>query len=129
MLTTKTTTNSVSIENDEKGDFPVRPLAARRRRPSHPGAVLRDWMLPESHLTQTELAARLGVSRRTINQIVNELRPVTPDLANRLGRFFGNGAEFWMRLQQQMDLWDTLHADERPYQSIEPLGNKLLSVA
>lgn len=59
-------------------------LRAKNRKPTHPGAILREDILPSLNLTQGELADRLGVSRRSISQILNEHRPITPDMAIRL---------------------------------------------
>ena len=56
-------------------------LNNRRRRPTHPGEVLREIVLPETGMTQGEFANRLGVSRRTVNELLRERRPVTVDMA------------------------------------------------
>lgn len=64
-------------------------LRAKHRKPTHPGAILREDVLPSLNITQTELAEKLGVSRRTISQIVHEQRPLTPDMAIRLAHFLG----------------------------------------
>jgi antitoxin HigA-1 len=99
----------------------VKPLEKRTRRPVHPGAVLREDVLPSLGITQGEFARKLGVSRKTINEVLTERRPISADLAHRLGRLLGNGPGLWLRMQQQVDLWDALHLDSRPYQSIQPL--------
>jgi addiction module HigA family antidote len=62
-------------------------------------------VLPELRITQGEFADRLGVSRRTISEILHERRPVTPDMAIRLGKMLGNGAGLWLRMQQAVDVW------------------------
>lgn len=80
-------------------------LRNKQRAPSHPGALLREVVLPELAITQGELADRLGVSRRTVSEILHERRPVTPDMAIRLGRLLGNGAELWLHMQQAVDVW------------------------
>ncbi len=80
-------------------------LRYKRRAPSHPGALLRDVVLPELDITQGEFADRLGVSRRTVSEILHERRPVTPDMAIRLGKLLGNGAGLWLRMQQAVDVW------------------------
>lgn len=92
-----------------------------RRRPTHPGAILREDILPAAAITQTDLARRLGVSRRTVSEIVNERRPVTTDMAHRLARVFGNSPEFWLRLQQAVDVWETVEANRDAYARIRPL--------
>jgi len=91
------------------------------RRPTHPGAILREDILPAAAVTVTELAQRLGVSRRTISEIVHEHRPVTTDVAHRLARAFGNSPEFWLRLQQAVDVWEALEENRDEYARIRPL--------
>ncbi len=81
-------------------------LRSKARRPTHPGAILREDVLPELNITQQELADRLGVSRRTVSEILNEHRPLTPDMAIRLGKLLGNGPGVWLRMQQTLDLWE-----------------------
>jgi addiction module HigA family antidote len=71
-----------------------------KRRPTHPGELLREETLPAVGLSQAELADRLGVSRRTVNDLVHERRSVNPDLAHRLARVFDTTPEFWLRLQE-----------------------------
>jgi addiction module HigA family antidote len=99
----------------------ILPLSARSRRPTTPGAFLRCVILKELGWTQGELAARLGVSRRTISEVLTEKRRLSPDLAHRVGRLLGNGAAFWLRLQAYVDAWDALHMDTSVYQDIKPI--------
>jgi len=80
-------------------------LRNKKRAPTHPGALLREVILPELGITQGELAERLGVSRRSVSEILHERRPVTPDMAIRLGRLIGNGAGLWLQMQQALDVW------------------------
>ena len=77
-----------------------------KRRPTHPGAILREDVLPHLRMTQKDFADRLGVSRLTVSEVIHEKRPVTPDMAMRLGRLLGNGPEIWLRMQQTLDLWE-----------------------
>lgn len=90
----------------------------RGRRPTHPGAILREDILPEAGLTQGELAERLGVSRRTINEIIQERRPVTTDMACRLAVAFGNSPEFWLNMQQAVDLYEAREEHAAEYAHI-----------
>jgi addiction module HigA family antidote len=55
----------------------------RKKRPTHPGEILREDVLPAAALTQDKLARLLGGSRRTISEILHERRPVTTDMACR----------------------------------------------
>ncbi|MDE2309886.1 MAG: HigA family addiction module antidote protein [Betaproteobacteria bacterium] len=83
----------------------MKSLRSKARKPTHPGAILREDVLPELGITQGEFADRLGVSRRTVSEILHERRPVTPDMAIRLGKLLGNGAGIWLRMQQTVDVW------------------------
>ena len=94
-------------------------LMQRTARPLTPGQVAAG-IVEEWGLSQTETARRLGVSRVTVNELFNGRRSLTPDMAQRLGRFFGDGAAVWMRIQATVDLWDALHMDTTPYVEIEP---------
>ncbi len=96
-------------------------LNGRKRRPTHPGEILREDVLPETGLTQGEFARLLGVSRRTVNEILQEKRPVTVDMAHRLARVLNTSPDVWLGLQQDVDLWDALEANRQEYERIKPL--------
>lgn len=91
----------------------------RKRRPTHPGVILREDILPALGMTQTELAQRLGVSRLTVSEVLHEKRGVSADMALRLGRLLGNGPGVWLRMQQAVDLWDLEHSRAEDYAAIE----------
>jgi addiction module HigA family antidote len=74
-------------------------------KPAHPGAILREDVLPGIEMPLSRLASHLGVSRQTLYDIINEKRGLTADIAARLGRAFGNSALFWLNLQSQHDAW------------------------
>lgn len=108
--------------DDERGSFKPLPLIQRQRRPSHPGAILRELYLPPTGLTQTELALALGLSRRTVNMILNEKMAVSVDIAHRLSRAFGGTSlAFWLGLQRDCDIWDAAHSDATAYEHIKRL--------
>lgn len=96
-------------------------LNNRQRRPTHPGAILREDVLPATGLTQGEFAEVLGVSRRTVNEILQERRPVTTDMAHRLSRALGTSPEVWLGMQQDVDVWDALEANRQEYERIKKL--------
>lgn len=81
-------------------------LRAKNRRPTHPGAILREDILPSLGITQTALADKLKVSRRTVSQIIHEHRPITPDMAIRLAHFLKTTPESWLNMQLAVDVWD-----------------------
>jgi addiction module HigA family antidote len=73
--------------------------------PPHPGEHLREDVLMPLGLTVTETATALGISRKTLSEIVNGKSPITPDIAVRLERAFAAPpAEMWLRLQAAYDL-------------------------
>ncbi len=74
------------------------------RIPTHPGAVLREDVIPALAMPITEIAGSLGISRQTLHKILAEEAPVTPAMAVRLGKFLGNGPDVWIGLQVQHDL-------------------------
>jgi len=80
-------------------------LFDREVAPPHPGEIVRDDILPALALTRRELARRLKVSPRTLTGFLREQRPVTLDLALRLGSTLGQGARYWLSLQAQHDIW------------------------
>ena len=91
------------------------------KRPPHPGEFLREDYLPECGLSVAAFAEKLGVSRQTANELVRERRAVSPDMALRLGRLFGTSAQYWLNLQRNVDLWDSLELNRESIESIEPL--------
>lgn len=93
----------------------------RKIRPTHPGEMLREDFLPDYGLTVAGLAKALGVSRQTINELLRERRAVSPEMALRLSRLFGNSAEFWLNAQQAVDLWDAERAIGGEVERIAPL--------
>jgi addiction module HigA family antidote len=80
---------------------PKRPI---ERCPSHPGALLAD-IIPPTGKTKTEIAALLGISRQQLYDIINEKKPVSPGVAVRFGKMFGDGAAVWLRMQAAYDAW------------------------
>ena len=96
-------------------------LNLKRPRPVHPGELLREEVMPAAGLTQVELTKALGVSRKTVSEVVLEQRPITVDMAMRLGRYFGNGPDLWLNMQKAVDLWDVIHANHKAYSRIKPL--------
>lgn len=84
----------------------------KNRRPTHPGEIfLEDFLIPLG-ITQKDAAERLRMSYPRMNEIVKGKRSVTPDTALRLARFTGTEPEFWLNLQQAVDLWNALHSDQ-----------------
>ena len=94
----------------------------RKRCPTHPGEMLKEDFMPDFNLTPTTLAKALGVSRQTVNEILRERRAVSPAMALRLSRLFGNSPEFWLNVQHSWDLWDSERRFGKDLSRIKPLS-------
>ena len=92
-----------------------------KRRPTHPGEMLQKDFMPDYHLTVAGLAEALGVSRQSVNELLRTRRGVSPEMALRLSRLFGNSAEFWLNAQRAVDLWDAAQAIHKDVTRITPL--------
>ena len=75
------------------------------RCPTHPGAFLREIILPAMSVSKVDIAGALGVSRQTLYDILAEKQPVTPGMAVRLGAVFETSAASWLGMQTAYDLW------------------------
>ncbi len=75
------------------------------RCPTHPGALLREDVIPATKKSKTEIARMLGISRQHLYDIMAERKPVSPEVAVRLAKFFGNTPMFWARMQGAYDVW------------------------
>ena len=92
-----------------------------KRKPTHPGEVLREDVLPALKMTQGELAKRLGVSRLSVSELLHGRRALSEDMAMRIGLLTKTTAESWMRMQTALTLWE-LGQDTKRYRNIEPLA-------
>jgi addiction module HigA family antidote len=83
--------------------------------------MLREDFMPDYGLTVSGIAKALGVSRQTVNELLRERRAVSPEMALRLARLFGNTPEFWLNAQRAVDLWDAARTAGRKIEKISPL--------
>lgn len=86
-----------------KRSYPVR--GRPKMRPSHPGSILREDVLPALGVTVTAAARDLGISRQTLHAILAERAPITAEMAVRIGKWCGNGPDLWLAMQDGHDLW------------------------
>jgi len=91
-------------------------------RPTHPGEILREDILPALGLSKVKVARALRISRQTLYKILDEKSPVTPSMALRLGRAFGNSPEFWCNLQQAYDIAAATAAEAKVLAEVERLA-------
>ncbi|HWZ47174.1 MAG TPA: HigA family addiction module antitoxin [Herbaspirillum sp.] len=83
----------------------MKSLRDKNRRPTHPGAVLREDVLPALAMTQIEFARLLGVSRLSVSELLHEKRALSPEMAVRVATLLATTPESWLRMQEAVDLW------------------------
>jgi addiction module HigA family antidote len=93
----------------------------RKVRPTHLGEMLREDFLPDYGLTLSSFARVLGVSRQTVNEVLRERRAVSPEMALRLARLFGNTPDFWLNAQRAVDLREASTNAKSKIERISPL--------
>lgn len=104
----------------------MKSLRDPKRRPMHPGAILREDVLPALGMTQTEFAQRLGVSRLSVSDLLLEKRGMTPEMAARVGKLLNTTPDSWLRMQQAVDLWEVAQHPEK-LAGIKPIEKELLA--
>lgn len=91
------------------------PYKAKRNpdlAPAHPGELLREVVLPAVGKTKSEIADLLGISRQQLHAILAERKPVSPSVAVRMGKLFGNGEGLWLRMQAEYDGWHAARTED-----------------
>ena len=71
----------------------MKTLRDTKRRPTHPGAILREDVLPALEMTQTEFAQRIGVSRLSVSELLHEKRGMTPEMAARVAKLLNHAGK------------------------------------
>lgn len=92
------------------------------RKPTHPGEMLREEFLPDFGLSVARLAELLGVSRQSANELIRERRAVSPEMALRLARVFGTTPQYWLNMQRNVDLWQSLDLHRDDIMQLKPLA-------
>lgn len=92
----------------------MKSLRNPNRRPTHPGAILREDVLPALAMTQTDLAQRLGASRLTVSDLLHEKRGITPEMALRVAKLLNTTPESWLRMQQAV-IYGTCNSSRRSW--------------
>ena len=104
-----------------KGPNMTNPLNAGLE-PMHPGELLREIVLSGTGLSKAEVARRLGISRQHFHNVENERKDVSPLLACRLSRLFGNSPQHWLRMQEAYDLARVAQECGEELERIEPIA-------
>ena len=93
------------------------------RSPIHPGEILLEEFMKPYGMTQTEIAKRIGVSRKHISEIVNGRKGISTDIALRLSRLFGTSPELWLNGQLAWDVWHVIRGESAcKLEAIEPVA-------
>ncbi len=95
----------------------------RKRKPTHPGDVLREDVIKPLGLTVTEAAKRLGVTRKTLSELVNCKSSMSPEMAVRIGKATKTSPDSWLYMQAQLDLWNA----GQKHTEVEEFGNVVLA--
>jgi addiction module HigA family antidote len=102
--------------------MPRIPLPTNRR-PNTPGEILVEEFLKPLGISQATFAKHIGISYVRLNEIANGRRAVTPDTAMRFARALGMTTEFWLGLQQDIELWDIHHSPAaKAIEKIRPIS-------
>ncbi|HUU30398.1 MAG TPA: HigA family addiction module antitoxin [archaeon] len=78
------------------------------RKPTHPGEVLFEDVIKPLGLTVTEAAKKLGVSRKTLSELVNQKAALSPEMALRIAKATNTSPESWLNMQTKLNLWNAL---------------------
>ncbi len=95
-------------------------MKTMHRTPTHPGEILKEEFLEPMGITQSRLARELHTSFRAINELVNEKRGITTEMALKLSKYFGTSPQLWLNLQNQYDLYRVSLKKEKEIASIHP---------
>lgn len=96
-----------------------------KRKPTHPGRILKEDYLKPLSITITEMSSILGVSRKTLSKITNERGSITPDMALRISRAFDTSPDLWMNLQKNFDLWEAAKVS-KGWKTVKKLPSSLI---
>jgi len=84
----------------------MKSLRDPRRRPTHPGAILREDILPELRLSEAEFAERVGISQQLLSDLLHEKCALSPDTASLLALYLKTTSESWLLMQADVDDWE-----------------------
>ncbi len=78
-------------------------------KPEHPGSILRELYIEPLGVSNVELSKQLGVSRVTVNRLLNAKQGITAEMAVRLSKALNTTTVFWLNLQRNYDIWEVEH--------------------
>jgi len=93
-----------------------------KRKPTHPGMVLKEDFLIPFGISQTQLAYDIRTTFRTVNEIINERRNLSSEMAIKLSKYFGTSVELWLNLQNQYDIYKIFRKKKMQIDKIKPFS-------
>lgn len=100
----------------------------RKRKPTHPGVIIKEDVLKALNLTVTDAAKDLGVTRKALSELINERSSLSPDMAVRIGKATNTSPESWMNIQLRLDLWESEHKEFNivPFPQVDQSQSEIL---
>lgn len=89
----------------------VKMMIKTNRKPTHPGAVFKEWFLDEAGLSVTEAADRLNMARPSLSNFINEKVSCSKEMARKLAESTDTGVSYWLNLQLKLDIWEAEHME------------------
>ncbi len=99
-----------------------------KRKPVHPGNLLKEEVLEPLGLTVTQAAEDLGVSRKTLSELLNEHSSLSPDMAVRIAKATDTSPDSWLNMQTKLDLWkaEQKHPNVIPFPTLSEPDDNIL---
>jgi addiction module HigA family antidote len=85
----------------------------QRRKPTHPGEVLLKDVIKPLGITITEAARDLGISRKTLSELIHGKCGLTPEMAVRIAKATNTSPESWLAMQTKLDLWNAIQDEPK----------------
>lgn len=98
----------LTLNNIIKKDLTMSVIRNPHRCPTHPGELLREDIIPATGKNKSEIARLLNISRQHLYDILAERKPVSPEIAVKLGKLFGNGPTIWLKMQTAYNEWHAI---------------------
>jgi addiction module HigA family antidote len=92
----------------------------QRRKPTHPGEVLLEDVIKPLGITITEAAQDLGISRKTLSELIHGKCGLSPEMAVRIAKATNTSPESWLAMQTKLDLWQAMQDEPKDVMKFEP---------
>ena len=91
-----------------------------KRKPTHPGEVLKEDVIKPLGITITEAAQDLGISRKTLSELIHGKCGLSPEMAVRIAKATNTSPESWLAMQTKLDLWNAMQDEPKDVIKFEP---------